>query len=192
MTAMYVGVAVFWSVFVAELIGDKTIYTVTSLALRFRAAMVLVIIVLVYSVKMGVAVLFGGVITRLQSPLVTLISACAFFASAILIALRRPEGVPQAEGARWRSGAVTCITSLLLTEWGDPGQIVVAASAARFHLPWVVWIAGTLAMTTKGMLALLVGSNLRGRVSQGTLRAVAAASLVVLGIVTLARVHNGG
>jgi putative Ca2+/H+ antiporter (TMEM165/GDT1 family) len=179
---------VYWAVMIAELIGDKTIYTVTSLALRFRAAKVLTVIALVYSLKMAAAVQLGSYIVRLRSPTVAFVSAGAFFVSAAFLALQKPAPAELSNGPLWRGGTMTCFTSLLLTEWGDPGQIVAAASAARFHPAVIVWLAGTLAMVTKATLALLVGVKLRDRLPQRVLRIAGALSLSVLGVLTLTQI----
>jgi putative Ca2+/H+ antiporter (TMEM165/GDT1 family) len=177
--------AVYWSVLVAELIGDKSIYTVTSLALRFPRRIVIAAIVVAYSVKMGCAVLLGGLLLRLPGRTLTLVSAVGFLAAAIAIVVRgeKEEKTPDVD---WRRGAFACFASLFLTEWADPGQMVTVAASMRTGLPVVVWAAGTLAMTTKGMLALVVGVKLRDRLPQRLVRAVAAVSLTVLGLVALA------
>jgi putative Ca2+/H+ antiporter (TMEM165/GDT1 family) len=177
--------AVYWSVLVAELIGDKSIYTVTSLALRFPRRIVIVAIVLAYSFKMGGAVLLGGLLLRLPGRTLTLVSAVGFLAAAITIVIRgeKEEKAPHVD---WRRGAFACFASLFLTEWADPGQMMTVAAAMRTGLPGAVWVAGMLAMTTKGMLALVVGVKLRDHVPQRLVRVVAAISLTVLGVVALA------
>jgi putative Ca2+/H+ antiporter (TMEM165/GDT1 family) len=158
---------------------------------RFRTATVLTAIAAAYSLKMAVAVMLGSFIVRLQSPIVAFVSAGAFFASALLVALRKPPSAEPEDRIDWRRGALACFTSLFMTEWGDPGQIVAAASAARFHPAVIVWIAGTLAMITKATLALFVGLKLRDRLPQRFLRVAAAASLSVLGLVTLTQIAVG-
>ncbi|MDT5262077.1 MAG: Ca2+/H+ antiporter, family, partial [Acidobacteriota bacterium] len=75
--------------------------------------------------------------------------------------------------------------SLFLTEWGDPGQISAAALTAQTHLPHAVWLGGTLALTTKGALALTLGLKLRDRINEKVLRRVAAASCCILGLLAL-------
>jgi len=48
-----------------------------------------------------------------------------------------------------------------------------------------MWLGGTLAMTTKGALAMLLGVKLRDRLPQRTLRTLASASCCVLGVLAL-------
>jgi putative Ca2+/H+ antiporter (TMEM165/GDT1 family) len=187
----YVALGVYWAVLVAELIGDKTIYTVASLALRFRPTTILTAIVIAYSLKMAVAVTLGSFLVVLRSPIVAFISAGAFFASALAITLRKPESASLPDVSGWGRGAMTCFTSLFMTEWGDPGQVVAAASAARFHPTMIVWLGGVLAMITKATLSLVVGHKLRDHLPQRALRVAAAISLSVLGIVTLTQIAVG-
>lgn len=187
----YVGFAVYWAVIIAELIGDKTIYTVTSLALRCRTATVLTVILVVYSLKMAIAVKLGSYIMRFRSPAIVFVSAGTFFVSAAILAWPKPSSGEPSDVPRWRGSTMTCFMSLFLTEWGDPGQIVAAASAARFHPAVIVWLAGTLAMVTKATLALLVGVKLRDRLPQRALRVAGALSLSILGVLTLTQIAAG-
>jgi putative Ca2+/H+ antiporter (TMEM165/GDT1 family) len=183
----YVVLVAFWTVFVAELVGDKSIYTVTSLSLRFRAGIVITAITAAFAGKMLAAVLLGKVIAQLHSPWTDVLSAVAFFFSALYIWYKEPEPAA-AEGpvsAGWWHAAVVCVSSLFLTEWGDPGQIAAAALTVKSQSLLGTWLGGTLAMATKGALAMAVGLKLRDRLPQGTLRALASASCCVLGLLAL-------
>src|SRR5258708_2222854 len=182
---VYVGLTVYWAVLVAELIGDKTIYTVTSLAVRFPPAIVFAAIVCAYSVKMAVAALLGNLFATLPANELAIVSTSAFFLSALMIGIRRGRGERPAP-LRWQSGAAACFTSLFFTEWGDPAQFVAAACSARFHAPLTVWLAGTVAMMTKGGLVLAIGLQLRNRVPQQLLQRLATVTLLFLGAISLA------
>lgn len=184
---VYVAATVYWAVLIAELIGDKTIYTVTSLAGRFRKSMVLLAILAAYAIKMAFAALFGSVLGRIDAPRMAMISALAFFVSAVLVIIRQPPEKLETTAAR---DAGACFAALFLTEWGDPGQLAAAACSATFHAPLLVWVAGTLAMATKGGLALIVGLKLRSRLPQPLLRRCAAATLLVLGVLSLTQLKR--
>ena len=86
---------------------------------------------------------------------------------------------------RWSRSALVPVASLLLTEWGDPGQISAAALTARSHLPLAAWCGGTLALMTKGTLSLALGLKLRARINERILRVVAALSCFILGVLAL-------
>ena len=183
-TGFAVFAAVYWSVLVAELIGDKSIYTVTSLALRFPRRIVLAAIAVAYAVKMACAVLVGGLLLRLPGHLIAWISAAGFLIAAMTVTFERDEQKEPVSG-RWRNGAVACFASLFITEWADPGQMVTVAASARTAMPAVVWLAGTMAMTTKGTFALLFGVTMREHVPRRITRAVAIVSLTLLGVFAL-------
>jgi putative Ca2+/H+ antiporter (TMEM165/GDT1 family) len=184
----YVLVASYWTVLVAELIGDKSIYTVASLTLRFRARLVFLAMIAAFGAKMLAAVVFGGLLTQLPARLVTAASAAAFFGAGLFIWFRALESpTPEPVGQhRWPQAAIVAFGSLFLSEWADPGQITTAAMAAHFHVPLATWLGGTLAMTTKGVLAMTVGARLRNRLPTPALRSLAFAACALLGVLTLA------
>lgn len=177
----------FWTVFVAELVGDKTIYTVTSLALRFRAGVVFGAMMPAFAGKMLAAVLIGKAFTRMHSTWTDVLSAAAFFFSALFVWFGEPKSnraEPPGTAGWWRAAGI-CFAALFFSEWGDTGQIAAAALTLKFHSPTATWLGGTLAMTTKGGLAMTVGLKLRDRFPQRLLRTLASASCCVLGILAL-------
>jgi putative Ca2+/H+ antiporter (TMEM165/GDT1 family) len=183
----YVVLVAFWTVFVAELVGDKSIYTVASLSLRFHALIVFMAITAAFAAKSLAAVLLAQTLIRLHSHWTDLLSAVAFFFSALFIWFKEPKPRPTEHPAetRWWQPAAISFASLFFTEWGDPGQIAVAALTMKFHSPVASWLGGALAMATKGGLAITLGLKLRERLPLGLLRTVASASCCVLGIVAL-------
>jgi Ca2+/H+ antiporter, TMEM165/GDT1 family len=183
----YLLLLTYWTVFISELVGDKSIYTVSSLALRFRPTMVFLGLVLAFASKMLAAVLLGSFVVQLNSRWTDVASACAFFVSAMVIWFDEPEtpnSQPRAN-VSWSRAAMVCFSSLFFTEWGDPGQISAAALTLKSHAILAVWLGGTLAMITKGLLALVLGVELRDRLPQRTLRTLASASCCILGVLAL-------
>jgi putative Ca2+/H+ antiporter (TMEM165/GDT1 family) len=179
----------FWTVLIAELVGDKSIYTLSSLALRFRAVVVFFSLALAAAGKMVAAVLFASVVFRFHSHWIAVLSAAAFFISAALIWYEEPAATPARLPANpgWQRAALACFASLFLAEWCDPGQISAAALALRTHSLLPVWLGGTLALITKGSLAMTLGVKLRDRLPQGLLRPLASISCCLLGFVTLGK-----
>lgn len=177
----------FWAVLVAELVGDKSLYALASLALRFRWLVVLAAFTAANAGKMMIAVLLGSTIMRFHSRWTYLISAVAFFVSAILIWVDEPPqaGEENREQGEWSKGALLCFTSFFLSEWGDPGQIAAAALVLKSHLPLATWLGATLALMTKGAVALTLGLQIRNRLPQKTLRVLASASCCLLGILVI-------
>ena len=180
----------FWTVLLAELVGDKSMYTLTSLTLRFRTGLVFGAFALASAAKMLVAVVLGSAILRFQSHWTYAISAIAFFVSAILIWTERigPSEEAEPESAAWRKGALACFASFFFTEWADPGQISAAALVLKSHLLWATWLGGTLAIITKGAVAMTLGVHIRNRFSRRTLRVLATVSCCILGIMALGEI----
>jgi putative Ca2+/H+ antiporter (TMEM165/GDT1 family) len=188
--AMMFGYAVlttYWTVLVAELVSDKSIYTVASLSLRFRAGLVFWGTAAAFGGKMLVAVLFGHILVQVPGRLAASLSALIFFLAALFIWIRKPAPFPERITALpvWSRTTIVPFASLFLTEWGDPGQITAAALAAQFHLPLPVWLGGTLALMTKGGLGMTLGLKLRDRIPQKGLRVLAACSCCLLGFLVL-------
>src|SRR5215472_3543399 len=82
---IYFALLAYWTVLLAEMLGDKSIYTVGLLALRFRPMLVFTGTALAFAGKMFVAILLGRVLVLLTPQRAGLLSAGAFFLSAIMI-----------------------------------------------------------------------------------------------------------
>lgn len=186
----YILLMAYSSVLVAELVGDKSIYTITSLALRFRAATVLGACAFAFMGKMLAAVLLGRALGQVPGRWIALGSAGAFFSCALFIWFGNPETVSFESPQRvtsWRAAAIS-FGSLFFTEWCDPGQISAAALAVQTHWVLAVWLGGTLALMTKATLAMTLGVKLRGVLPQRLLRPLASTSSCVLGLLSLDKV----
>lgn len=66
-----------------------------------------------------------------------------------------------------------------------------ASLTLKSHSPFAIWMGGTLAMASKGGLAMVLGVKLRDRLPQRKLQALASMSCCVLGALTLARLVFG-
>lgn len=179
----------FWSVFIAELVGDKSIYALTSLTLRFRGVVVLTAFAVASAAKMMAAALLGCAIMRVHGHWTYRVSAVAFFISAILIWVEDPPETNQVstiQGNWWR-GILVSFSSFFFTEWGDPGQIAAAALVLKSNLLLATWIGATLALMTKGIVALTLGLQIRNRLPQKALRVLASGSCCALGILAIVR-----
>ena len=78
------------TVFIAEIVGDKLLYTTGVLATRYRTAPIILGITVAFMAKMAVAVLVGKAISTLPPLLVAAITAVNFFAIALVL-WRRPD-----------------------------------------------------------------------------------------------------
>lgn len=184
-----VALLAFWAVLIAELVGDKSIYTLTSLALRIRWAVVFAAFTVASAIKMMVAALLASAIMRFHSHWTCLISAVAFFVSAILIWVDEPPEIGRAEAKQggWLKGAFICFCSFFLSEWGDAGQITVAALVLKSHLLLATWLGATLALMFKGAVAIALGLQIRDRLPLRTLRILSSGSCCILGVLAIAQ-----
>ncbi len=177
-------------VFGAEVVGDKTLYTIGTLATRYRLLPILFGSTIAFMLKMSVAVLLGQAITHLPGLLVTTVSAATFFIMATVIWFQKPE-VDFVTIDHSRSGlsiAVASFAGIFFFEWGDVGQLAAATLAARYRAPRVVWLGAVLAMMTKGVLALTLGASLRRRVPRDILRCGTSGLCMVMGILAVLRI----
>ena len=182
--------ATYGTVLFAEMLGDKSIYTISSLTTRFDYRYVLVGISLAYAGKMLAAVLVGQLIARLPTALIAGVSAVTFFATALVIWCRPPEKRTSQPPAaqQWTRAVVVSFAAIFFTEWADVGQIAAATLAARYQQPLLVWLGATAALMTKGVLAITLGVELRKRVSPRYVRVGAVTLCLALGILAAFRI----
>jgi len=89
---LYLFVTAYTMVFVAELIGDKALYSIGALAVRYPRLPVAVGILLAFMVKMWAAVFAGRLLSALPQPMVAAVSALTFFVMAIVLWFKKAEG----------------------------------------------------------------------------------------------------
>jgi putative Ca2+/H+ antiporter (TMEM165/GDT1 family) len=173
------------AVFLAEIVGDKLMYTTGILATRYRPTPIVLGMIAAFTAKMAVAVAVGTAIARLPRPLVASVTALSFIALATTL-WRKPmkSGAPKSSDALAR-GAIVAFAAIFFSEWGDVGQITAATMAARFGSPLLVAVGAVAAMVTKGVLAAYVGAGVRrwigSRVTPALVRAGSVSLMLMLG-----------
>ena len=182
----YLFLVTYGTIFVAELIGDKNIYTISSLATRFRPSQVFCGFTIAFAIKTLVAILLGSVIAELPTSLVATTSTVTFFPTALVIWFKRSSNTPAEREyqSHLPKALLVPFAAILFSEWGDIGQIMAATLTARYQAPLVVFLGATLALVTKGVLALIIGFSLRRRVPISVLRPVSAILCVIMGIMS--------
>ena len=174
------------AVLAGELIGDRSIFTVASLTLRFRPAATICGVLAAFMGKMSVAVLSGHLLARMPARWTSGLSAATLLVTALCVWISKEEERPRADlPVRWRSAVPVAFSAIFFSEWGDPGQIAAAALAAGSNAPGLVWVGGTLALCTKGALAMTLGVSLRKHVPDRLARTIASSSCFVLGLLSL-------
>jgi putative Ca2+/H+ antiporter (TMEM165/GDT1 family) len=177
-------------VFVTELVGDKTLYTISALATRSRPVPLFCGISVAFMAKMLAAVMLGHALAALPPAVITGMSAATFFAVAFTLWRKHSEGggAEPAPVRAWGQTFLVAFAAIFFSEWGDVGQITAATLAARTHAAGVIWLGATLALMTKGLLALTVGMSLRRWMPRRLLRLGACGVCLALGLVSAFRV----
>jgi len=180
----FVVLAVYGAILLSELVGDRSILMIGSLTVQFSSLSIFCGFAAAFAVKMFVAVLLGQLIARLPQNFVTLTSAITFFITAMIIWFKKKdsESTTTENEARISKGALFTFLAIVFSEWADPGQIMAATLTARYKLPMLVWLVGTLALITKGLFALALGRSLRKHISMHWLRPVSAIVCLTLAV----------
>ena len=181
--------ATFGAVFLAEIVGDKLLYTTGVLSARYRTAPILIGMATAFMAKMGVAVLVGEAISKLPRLLVAGITAASFLGVAIALWRKDDQYRQERDQHKTHKAAMISFAAIFFSEWGDVGQVTAAAMAAKYHAALIVWLGAVAAMITKGSLAAFLGAGIRrriqDRVSPKVVRYVAVGLLVVLGCLSV-------
>ena len=83
--------ATYAAVFVAEIVGDKLLYTTGVLATRYRTVPILMGMLAAFMGKMAVAVAVGSAISKLPPLFVAAVTSLSFISVAIVL-WRKPVG----------------------------------------------------------------------------------------------------
>jgi putative Ca2+/H+ antiporter (TMEM165/GDT1 family) len=171
MTTTVLLATAFATVLTAELLGDKTLLALGTLATRYGAAPILAGAIAALAIKVSVAVFLGRAIAQLP-PLLLIAVSVATFAMMAITVWRKDlalSSLPSPLASRWHPILISG-GGLLLCEWGDPGQITAGLLAAQSNRPGVIWVAATAAMATKAFVAVQLGKKLRGWLPSTTMR----------------------
>jgi putative Ca2+/H+ antiporter (TMEM165/GDT1 family) len=180
--------AAYGAVFVAEMAGDKLLYTTGVLATRYRTPPILCGMAVAFMAKMGVAVLAGHAVSKLPPLVVAAITTVNFLAIAYVL-WRKPDQRESTKDHPAPRAMVVSFVAIFFSEWGDIGQVTAATLAARFPSPFVVWVGAVGAMVTKGALAAFAGAGIRRwihqRVAPATVRYAAVGLLLLFGLLSV-------
>src|SRR5580658_7162344 len=182
--------ATYGAVFVAEIVGDKLLYTTGVLATRYRTMPIMIGMLIAFMAKMAVAVAVGSAISKLPPLLVAALTSVSFIGVAITLWRKPLERTPsEQKDQRASRGALVSFAAIFFSEWGDVGQITAATMAARFGAPMLVWAGAVAAMVTKGALAASIGAGVRqwiiARIPPKVVRYAGVSALLVLGMLSV-------
>jgi putative Ca2+/H+ antiporter (TMEM165/GDT1 family) len=185
-------------ILVAELVGDKLLYGIAALTARFHTAPVISGMTLAFACKMFVAVAIGHMLQSISGRLLTAMTVVAFATTAVTIwrhepldtarggpAAASPQPLPRSN----RHAALVTFGSLFFSEWGDYGQLTAATLVATSGSSTVVWLSGTCALLTKGLIAVLCGVSVRRLVPAQPVRYAAVGLYAVAAVMAAFGVH---
>jgi putative Ca2+/H+ antiporter (TMEM165/GDT1 family) len=187
----------FGAVFIAEIVGDKLLYTTGILSARYRTVPVMIGVLAAFMLKMAAAVLAGEWIRNLPPAVVAALTAVSFIGLAITLwfkPIKKHE--EKREEAAVSKAALVSFATVFFSEWGDVGQITAATMAARFNAPVMVWAGAVVAMSTKGLLAASAGAGIRRwiveRISPQVIRYAGVAVMLILCIASVVETLSEG
>lgn len=183
--------AAFGLVFLAEL-PDKTMFATLLLSSRFpRRSAVWAGVSLAYSLHVVIAVVLGGLLSRLPTEALRYgVSVLFVGAGAYLMWSSRTERVEHETAAAdsqptaWRSTFGVSMATVGVAEFADITQITTASLAATREHPVFVGVGAALALASVSGLAVVVGSALVRRINVRIIQRVAGALFVVIGVAT--------
>ncbi|HEY4420459.1 MAG TPA: TMEM165/GDT1 family protein [Pseudonocardia sp.] len=184
----------FGIVALAELADTSGLVTLV-LASRYPPRLVLLGVAAAFVVQVGIAVAAGSLVALLPERPLEAMLAVIFLVGAVLL-LREDDDddddatLVETSGTRWRVVA-TSFGVTLLSELGDPSQIIIATLAARYDNPLAVGIGALLALWAVSALAVFGGHRLQRVVPVRWVTRVAAAVLIVLAVLSAIEALRG-
>ena len=182
--------ATFVVIFLAEL-PDKTMVATLVLTTRYqRPFLVWLGAAAGFLVQVTIAMLAGGLLSRLPDTPVKIAVAVLFAIGAVILWRQRDD--PTDTAAVDASGTVSrgrivgvSFTTLVVAEVGDLTQLTIASLAASTGQPVAVFLGGLLALWSVAALAAVGGMAVLKRVPIRAVRTGAAIVFGVLSVVTL-------
>jgi Ca2+/H+ antiporter, TMEM165/GDT1 family len=181
-----VAATVFVLVFPAEL-PDKTAVASLILGTRYRPLYVFTGVAAAFAVHAVLAVAAGSLLGLAPRRWVELIVGVLFLLGAIMLLRSRQEseetvGVPRPDRKSFAKVASASFGLVLLAEFGDITQIIMANLAAKYHSPIAVIVGSVLALWAVAALAILGGRGILKFLPLTLIARLAAAAMAVLGV----------
>jgi Ca2+/H+ antiporter, TMEM165/GDT1 family len=192
-----VAAAVFVLVFPAEL-PDKTALASVVLGTRYRPRPVFAGVAAGFAVHVALAVAAGGLLALLPRRALEVVVAALFGVGALLLLLRGDaedgQSLVPADG-KPPTAARAMMTSfiiILVAEFGDLTQIVMASMAAKYHHNLLaVAVGSVMALWAVGGLAITGGRGLLRVVPMTVIVRLAALAMATLAVISLLSAIEG-
>jgi putative Ca2+/H+ antiporter (TMEM165/GDT1 family) len=171
---------------VAE-IGDKTQLLSLLLAARYRRPVPIVAGILVATIANHALAALLGEWVRAQFDAATLRWVLGLSLLAVAAWVLKPDRMDAEVGEAGRRGVfLLSFLAFFVAEIGDKTQVATVVLAAQYHALPVVVLGTTVGMMAANVPAVLLGSAFAPRIPLRAVRAVAALSFAVLGVLVLA------
>jgi Ca2+/H+ antiporter, TMEM165/GDT1 family len=189
LTSIAVALTTFAVILLAEL-PDKTALASLVLGTKYRPVPVLCGIGAGFIVHVVLAVAAGSLLGLLPHRTLAIVVAVLFIGSALVLVFKRSSDEEEKEPTRQAQSfwavALTGFLVILVAEFGDLTQLVIANLVARYHDPIAVGIGAVTAMWSVAVVAVVGGHRLLSLVPVNLLTRMAAALMVALAGLTLA------
>ena len=173
--------------FIAEM-GDKTQLMLIALSSKYRVRDIVLGTAAAVMVLNGIAVLAGGLVSRLIPDwLIKLIAAAAFLYFAVT-SLKPEDDEEEEMTDRKPAGfaATAVFSTFFVAELGDKTQLTAITFGANEGLSaaFIVWAACCVGLFAADMLGMAVGLLLKNSISGGLLNKLAFCIFTVFGLLT--------
>ncbi len=184
-----VAATVFAVIFMAEL-PDKTALASLILGTRYRPLYVFAGAAAAFALHAVIAVAAGSLLGALPHRLLELIVGAVFLIGAAVL-LRSHAGLDEGPSLKdpprtsFPRVAMASFGVILVAEFGDLTEIIIANLAAKYHNPAAVLVGAVLALWAAGAVAILGGHGLVRIVPLKLVARLAAIVMAVLGVISI-------
>jgi Ca2+/H+ antiporter, TMEM165/GDT1 family len=186
--SLAVGAVAFTLVLPAEL-PDKTAFASLVLGTRHRPLPVFAGVAAAFAVHTCLAVVAGGLLSLLPHRTLEAVVAGLFLFSAWLLWRRRSDDDEEAADRTVAPGfwpvAAASFGIVIVAEFGDLTQLVIANLAARYDDPLSVGIGSVLALWTVAALAITGGRGLLRVIPVRLISVLAAAAMAAMAVISV-------
>lgn len=180
-------ITVFTLIFLAEL-PDKTSVTILLLATEYQPLAIFLGASTAFVIQSLVAVLFGNLISHLDSKLVHICAGILFLGFAVIMWRQQASYSkdinlsPKRRVANFIKSTTTAFITLFIAEWGDLTQLATATLAAKYREPITIFTAATFALMSVTAISIVIGNLTKGFFHRQLLQRTAACAFALVGI----------
>ncbi|MDB1087770.1 TMEM165/GDT1 family protein [Streptomyces sp. ACA25] len=193
----FTAVAVVFGLIVIAELPDKTTLAGLMLSTRFRPSYVFAGAATAFVLHVALSVGAGSLLTLLPDRLLRVVVAALFLTGAALLLFRKEDGDGDGDGHRQPAGqsfwkvAGTSFGIILVAEFGDMSQIMMANFTAHYQDPLSVALGSVAALWTVAALGIMGGRALLRVVPLHLLTRVAAGAMLMMASLNIYQALTG-